>query len=298
MFAPVRGGSMSLMQMGTLVGFGGLGFILADGVDRFLATYDPSAAEVPKDKFTSNGTGTLANTLNIASAPGWERLGAGVVLAGLPAISAGYIKQPLVRASMQGLAIGAGINFVKTLWNGFLMPLLAPKDTGMASLQKSYVARLYPAEIAAEINRKQAMTAVSSSGSGALSGATETGVGDVGPFAVGGDSPYPDAAQALRMQAGVHDQYPSLQNQWGTGGPGSDYPTMAQAMRQQAGMAGSPIPGQPGVGWQPGPPSDVGPGPQAAPHKDPSCGCVGDIYSSFLGEPASDEPLYNTGASN
>jgi len=50
----------------------------------------------------------------------------------------------------------------------------------------------------------------------------------------------------------------------------------------------------PGVtGWQPGPPSDVGPGPQAEPHTDPSCGCIGDDnqYLGFVGDAQEESSL-------
>jgi len=166
------------------------------------------------------------------------------------------------------------------------MPLLVGKDTSPAALQKSYIARLYPAEVAAHINLaaqkgadgKQAPGPYSSTG--VLS--DQTGVGapaaDVGPFALAGDSPYPSAADALRREAGVHD-LPTVQNTWGTGGPGSDHPTLAQSMGTGYGN-----PGQPGMGaWQPGPPSDTGPGPKAQPHTDPSCGCIGDPTIGFAG---------------
>jgi hypothetical protein len=120
------------------------------------------------------------------------------------------------------------------------------------------------------------------------------GVGDVGPFAVGAESPYPDAAQALRREAGVRDQMPTVQNTWGTGGPGSDYPTTAQAMGTGA-PAGHGNPGQPGVSaWTPGPPSDVGPGPKAEPHTDPSCGCIGDDnqFLGFIGDGEEKDTLF------
>lgn len=299
-----RSGGLGYAELGLIAGFSGLGFVLADGLDRFLATYDPSGAEKPKDKFTSDGAGTLANTLNIASRPSLVRIGAGLAVVAAPAVGSVFIKKnPLVRASVQGLAIGAGINAFKTLWNSFVMPLLAPAEATLPNLQKSYVARLYPAEIAASINLKQSAgvgVPVSSAGSGALSG-VQTGVGDVGPFALAGDSPYPDASQAIRQNAGLHDQFPSLQNTWGTGGPGSDYPTAAQALRAGVSAPASyGNPGQPGVGWDPNPPSDIGPGPQAQPHKDTSCGCIGEAnpYLSFLGDKPNEEPFYNTGSGN
>jgi len=346
------------------LGAGGVGFVLADGLDRLLATYDPAASgEKPKDKFTSDGAGTLANSLNVGSAPGAGRIAAGVALTALPAVGAAVVEDPLGQAALEGLALGAGISVFKTLWNNVVMPLFIGKDDATpAGLQKSYIARLYPAEVAAKINRSGTppQTAVSSGGgAGALSGPPLLGMGsrDVGPFALAsaGDDQYPDASQALRRQAGVQD-FPSLENTWGTG----DYPTTAQALRRQTGavagviseaapevhpvqaghaaaeIATSPTPHvesalvragvdparaaqvapyvayrvllllspappapPPGVtGWQPGPPSDVGPGPQAEPHTDPSCGCIGDDnqYLGFVGDeaPASDfSPLWS-----
>lgn len=214
----------------------GLGFVLADGLDRLLSTYDPTATEKPKDKFTSDGAGTLANTLNVASSPGLMRIGVGIGMTAVPAIAAMYVEQPFIRSSLEGAAIGAGVSLFKTLWNNFLMPMLVGKDTSTAALQKSYIARLYPAEVAASINLRQTdsagaartpQMAVTSAGSGALSAPPA----DVGPF-------------ALAASAGG-DRLPTLQNVWGTGAqnipgmpPGiADLPTVAQALRQQAGMA-------------------------------------------------------------
>lgn len=269
---------MQAAQIAIALASGGVGFVLADGIDRWLATYDPSetdATKRPKDKFTSDGAGTLANTLNVASRPGFLRVGVGIGVTALPAVGAIFVENPLARASLEGATIGSGISLFKMLWNNFLMPMLVGKDTAPAQLQKSFIARLYPAEVAAHINMAQ-----KPSSAGTLSQqnggqpAAGVGAGDVGPFAVGAESPYPDAAQALRRQAGVQDQFPSVQNTWGTGGPGSDYPTAAQAMGT-------------GAPYMPGPPPGPGPGPQADPHTDPSCGCIGDPtvgFSAFLGD--------------
>ena len=281
------------MGIGTMVVAGlsgGLGFVFADGLDRFLATYNPSTTgEKPKDKFTSDGAGTLANSLNVASRPGLVRIGAGIGVTAVPAVGAMFVKNRYAKTALTGAAFGMGISAFKTIWNGLIMPLLRPKDATPAALQKSFIARLYPMEVSAALNRAAKQTAVSSSGSGALSGPP-----DVGPFALAGDSSYPDAAQAIRREAGIHGPggdagYPSVQNTWGTG----DYPTAQQAIYQKTGQVGAPAghgnPGQPGLSWQPGPPPGPGPGP-VDPGKDPSCGCAGADptarFTSFLGEAA------------
>jgi hypothetical protein len=277
-----RGASgMSAAQLTVAVVSSGLGFVLADALDRFLATYDPASPTKPTDKFTSDGTGTLANTLNVASSPHWTRIAAGVGMTALPAIASMY-GGPMVRSSLEGMAIGSGVKLFSLLWNNVLMPMLKPKDP--MAMQKSIIARLYPAEVAAALNmQSHTIAAPPGTAFGALSGAQETGVGapaDVGPFALSGDSPYADAAQALRQQAGVQDRYPSLENTWGTGGPGSDFPTAAQVM---TGTAAGPQPIATEVtSYTPGPPPGPGPGPQAAPHTDPACGCIGE-NNQFLG---------------
>jgi hypothetical protein len=244
---------MGAGELALAVASAGFGFIIADGVDRFIATYNPSSTEaLPKDKFTSNGNGTLANTLNVSSMPNWKRVVAGVGVTAVPTVGSMFVDNPYARSTLEGMAIGAGVNLLKTLWNNVFMPMLVGKDTSTPVLQKSYIARLYPAEVAAHINKASDQGAP-----GALSGPS----GDVGPFALAGDSPYPDAAEVLR--AGVSGDSP--------------YPTAAAALRRESGVQG----------WQPGPPSSPGPGPQAEPGTDPSCGCVGDPlagYSSFLGE--------------
>jgi hypothetical protein len=278
---------MSAGELAFGVLFGGIGFAAADALDRFLATYDPSAAERPKDKFTSDGTGTLANTLNIATRPGLVRLGAGTVITAAPAIGSMYIRHAGLRSSLQGMSIGAGVSLFKSIWNNFLMPMIIGKDTSPTTLQKSYIARLYPAEVAASINMKAIDAAKKagqtpamnvSSGSSGLSGA------DVGPHALAGDSPYPDAVQSLRRRAGVSDEmYPdaaeALRRRAGVGGP-SSYPDAAEALRKRA-----------GVGYEPAGPPEGGTGPQAEPHKDPACGCVGTPgarYAMFLGDEPSE----------
>jgi hypothetical protein len=287
------------MGMGEMVLMGvsgGFGFVLADGLDRFLATYNPSGATRPTDKFTSDGTGTLANTLNIASMPNWKRLVAGVGVTAVPAVGAMFVRNSYGRATLEGMAIGSGISAFRTLWNNIIMPMLIGKDTSAPALQKSYIARLYPAEVAASINKKANQSAVSSSGSGALSDGP-----DVGPFALADSSPYPDAATALgyglRGDSPYNDAASALRNATGVHGD-SPYMDAATALRHGVSApAGHGNPAQPGLSaWQPGPPSDVGPGPQAQPHKD--CGCVGDEYAGFLGDMSQEDTLYDAGPLN
>lgn len=273
---------MSMAEMGLAVLGGGFGFILADGLDRFVATYSPLAAKKPTDRFTSDGAGTLANTLNVAAMPDWKRAAAAVGMVVVPAGGAMLAKRhPYVRGTLEGVAVGAGINAFKLLWSNVIMPMLIGKDTTTPALQKSYIARLYPAETAARINRAAQKTG--SNAAGMLSD-NQTGVGDVGPFALSGDSPYLTADQALR--AGLSGDSPyetaasALRKQAGMGGD-SPYASAEQALRQRAGMGG----------YEPGPPAGPGPGPQATPHKDESCGCGDPMigFSSFLGdEPAAE----------
>lgn len=260
---------MGVGEMVLATASAGFGFILADGIDRLLATYNPSSTDAPpKDKFTSSGTGTLANTLNVASMPDWKRLVAGVGLTAAPAVGAMFT-DGYARSALEGAAIGAGVNFLKLLVHNVLMPMLVGKDTSAPALQKSYIARLYPAEVAAKINKTSSQPAP-----GALSGAQ-----DVGPFALGGDSPYPTAEQALRT--GVHGDspYPTTEQALRAGVSGdSPYPTAEQALR--AGVSA----------WEPSGPSTPGPGPQ---DNAADCGCVGGAdptigYSSFLGTPEED----------
>lgn len=194
----------------------GAGYLLADGIDRFLATYNPNGDKTPTDKFTSDGAGTLANTLNVASPPDLKRIGAlaGMIL--VPAFASAYMPNRFAKASLEGIAIGAGVKAFVTVWTNVIVPMLGPKkDADQAALKGSVIARLYPAEVAAKINLENQQTQASASGAGALSGATAT---DVGPFAgVGDSSPYPDTAQALRREAGL--SYPTVANTWGTGSP-------------------------------------------------------------------------------
>ncbi len=268
-YASRRSGGMGVGEMVLATASAGFGFILADGIDRLLATYNPSSTDAPpKDKFTSSGTGTLANTLNVASMPDWKRLVAGVGLTAAPAVGAMFT-DGYARSALEGAAIGAGVNFIKMLVNNVLMPMLIGKDTSAPALQKSYIARLYPAEVAAHINKASSQPAP-----GALSGAQ-----DVGPFALGGDSPYPTAEQALRAGVSGDSPYPTAEQALRSGVSGdSPYPTAAQALRKEAGVSA----------WEPSGPSTPGPGPQ---DNGADCGCVGDPtigYASFLGTPEED----------
>jgi hypothetical protein len=195
---------------------GGLGYAVADGVDRLLATYNPAgAAPTDKHKFTSDGAGTLANTLNVAASPGLARIAVGIGLTAAPAVASFYTKHPFLRHSFEGASIGAGISLFKTFWNNVVMGAwLGPKDTTTAALQHSTVARLYPAEVVAAANMRANQNHAAGVTFGALSGATgeapSVGVGapsnDVGPFALAGSSPYMDVSQALRCQAGLCDE--------------------------------------------------------------------------------------------
>jgi hypothetical protein len=239
------GAGAKIAQVAIAIVASGVGYILADGLDRFLATYDPSAAQKPKDKFTSDGAGTLANTLNIAQSPDLIRIGAGLGLTVVPAVGAAYIDHPLAKTALEGLAIGAGVKLFSTFWNNVVMgSWLKPKDQNVATLQKSIIARLYPAEVAAAFNLENTVTDAKGVIFGALSQGAQAGVGtppqqapigvgDVGPFALSAESPYPDAVQALRRATGVQDfptaaqamgtgaaAYQSVQNVWGTGGYG------------------------------------------------------------------------------
>jgi hypothetical protein len=282
-----RGMQMARLAIATISG--GLGFVIADGLDRLLATYDPAATEKPKDKFTSDGSGTLANTLNVAAAPGLVRLGAGLAAAAVPAVGAAFVVNPFLRSSLEGAAIGAGVNLFKTLWNNLLMPALGPKkDADQKTIQGSYIARLYPAEVAASINLASKKDAAGKMpegpypAAGVLSAQPGVGAPDVGPFALAADSPYPDAAQALRNAAGVQgpgNDYPTQQNVWGTG---QEYPTAAQAM----GTGGTGV-----AAWSPKDPPGVGPGPSARTSDEGAgCACLGDDnpFLGFIGDDVSD----------
>jgi len=283
----------SAMELGTAVLAGGLGFVLADGLDRFLATYDPSSTgERPKDKFTSDGAGTLANTLNIARMPGWVRAGASVGMVAVPAVGSSFIRNRTAKRALEGMALGAGVNAFKLLVNNVLLPMLIGKDTSAPALQKNVIARLYPAEVAAKINMDAQKGADGKTLPGPYNPAgVLSGNPDVGPFALSGDSPYPDAAQALRRAAGVGGDSPyasasdALRRAAGVSGD-SPYANVDQALRRAA-----------GVGYEPGPPAGQGPGPRAIPGEDSaSCGCIGegDQYSAFLGL-GSEEPLMKMG---
>src|SRR5580692_9773822 len=246
MFEARHGGrGMHVAELAVAIGTGSLAYILANGLDRWLATYNPEAANPPKHKFTSDGAGTLANTLNIASHPSWVRLGAGAGMAALPAVASMFTEHPLLRSSLEGAAVGASVQFIQLLWSNVLVPLFAPKDTSNDGLKKSFIARLYPTEVAAHINMKAQTTALTGGTATGLSGtpaadapAPAAGVGqpDVGPFALGGPSYYPSAVEALRAHAqaaGLNGGHES--NRLETGIGGYYYPSVQELWRQATG---------------------------------------------------------------
>lgn len=172
-------------ELGIEVGTAFAGFLLADTVDRFLATYNPSSAKKPgADKFTSDGAGTLGNALNVASPPDLLRWGALGAMALLPIGGSLFVKHKATRAAIEGVGIGAALKLVSTAWSSVLMPLLVGKDTSVPALQKSVVARLYPSEVSAVLNIKAGKAAVSSGGANSTAG-TLSGA-DAGPYALGG----------------------------------------------------------------------------------------------------------------
>jgi hypothetical protein len=210
---PGQSRSLHGSEFAATILFGGLGFVIADGIDRLLATYNPAGtAPTDKHKFTSDGAGTLANTLNVAASPSLARIAVGVVATAVPGIGSFYVKSPFVRHSLEGASVGAGISLFKTFWNNVVMgSWLGPKDTTTAALQHSHVARLYPAEVVAAANLRAGQDHAAGVTFGALSGANDQAAGlgapgDVGPFALAGSSPYMDVAQALRCQAGLCDE--------------------------------------------------------------------------------------------
>jgi hypothetical protein len=259
-------------QMGLEVGTAVAGFLIADGIDRFLSTYDPAAATKPANKFTSDGAGTLANALNVASPPDMWRYGALTALTLVPLGGSLFAKHPMVRAGAEGIGLGAGVKLLSTLWSHVLMPMLVGKDTGVPALQKSWIARLYPAEVSATLNIKSGKAAVSSGGAtstaGTLSGGSEqTGVGsarDAGPFALGerfgrgrehrdwvapSPWPMPAAPAAPAYDASFVDPAiptPSVQaawparwgehHRWGLRGVGDAVQDMTQTIAAQAGV--------------------------------------------------------------
>ena len=212
-------------MLGKLAAFTGAAassFLIVDWFDRLLATVEPGKQS--KDKFTSDGTGMLGNALNVASSPHLYRILNVVGSTLVPAVASVYVKNGYLRASLEGAAVGAGVKAISLFVTNVLVPMLAPKDD--AKLNSSHIARLYPAEVAAHLNMKAAKKDPSALDAtttpGALSGP------DVGPFAVGGSSPYPSAAQALRREAGMSgpEEYPSAIEalQAGVDGPGGYRP--------------------------------------------------------------------------
>ena len=186
---------MSGGQLALAIFASGLGFAMADFADRYLATYDPSAytaagSTLPTDRITG-GNGTLANTLNIAAPPSMIRLGAGLAITAAPLAASALVKDPLARAGLQGMGIGAGVNLFKLGWNAYVIGNLLKPAAGANPVQTSLLGlRLFPAEmIAAQNMAAQPQGGVNGQplspglGRPALPAPVGRPMGDVGPVA-------------------------------------------------------------------------------------------------------------------
>jgi len=155
---PLSGGELALAFV-----TGGIGFALTDLLDRYLATSATPPAGMP-------------NAVAVMTAPGLTRILAQAGFAALPFIGAYFVKQPMGRAALQGLGLGAGIHLVGQLIKSYVMAkALKDNDTGK---------RLYGDAIAA--NMLTAAAAGATGATGATGGATGATGGVHGlPFGLG-----------------------------------------------------------------------------------------------------------------
>jgi len=129
---------------------GVLGYVGADVLDRFLATHALAGTVTTGTQGGSLDTpaaGQVYNYQAVAAPMGIKRWGAGLGVAAVPIILAGFIKGPMARSSLQFFGIGA---LLRTLGKGAtdLMVMLTGKGaTGM---------RLYADEISASNAAKNA----------------------------------------------------------------------------------------------------------------------------------------------
>lgn len=123
---PLSGGELALGLV-----TGGLGYVLTDVLDRFMATKkdDPNNAAL------------------ILSTPSVGRMAAQAGLTALPFAAAYFVKQPMGRAALQGFGLGAGIHLVGQLVRTFVL--------GKMLKDKDYGKQLYPDVIVAEATTAQ-----------------------------------------------------------------------------------------------------------------------------------------------
>lgn len=248
---PFSGGELALAFIS-----GGIGFAVADFLDRYLATYDPSAyqtagATLPTDRFTG-GNGTQANTLNIASPPSMIRIGAGVGVTAAFFVGAKMSRGSMAKAALQGAGLGAGIKLFSTLWNAYVIGKLLKPAAGVNPLTTSVLGlRVYPAELTAQMN--------------------------LAASPVGGQSGQPFNPA---LQGAPRNRLPAPRaGQLGDVGPFAQQPA---ANAPPAGM----VPGAPAAGGS----TPSQPQPMPAPRRQPDgpcaprdCGCLGDQLPAFLG---------------
>src|SRR5579872_3102228 len=144
---PLTGGEL---VVGGITGV--LGYVGADVLDRFLATHALGGSATAGNQGGSLDTpaaGQVYNYQAVAAPMGIKRWGAGLGVAAVPIILAGFVKGPMARSSLQFFGIGA---LLRTLGKGAtdLMVMLTGKGaTGM---------RLYADEISASNAAKTAST--------------------------------------------------------------------------------------------------------------------------------------------
>jgi hypothetical protein len=180
---------MSGGELALAVISGGLGFVVADFIDRYMATYNPSTTTTAPANMFYGGTGTEANTLNLAMPPSITRIGIGAGVTLVLGLGAHVVKNGMGKAALQGATIGAAISLFRLVWNSYVMgKVLMPKATDQATLQASMGARLYPAEITAAQNLANSPQTLASPsglqpGLAAPPQLPQGRLGDVGPFA-------------------------------------------------------------------------------------------------------------------
>ena len=142
---PLTGGEL---VVGGITGV--LGYMAADSLDRYLATHALAASGVAAGQGGSLDTpaaGQVYNYQAVAAPMGIKRWGAGLGVAAVPILLAGFVRGPMTRSALQFFGIGA---LFKTLGKGAtdLMVMLTGKT--------AYGMRTYADEISASNAAKQA----------------------------------------------------------------------------------------------------------------------------------------------
>jgi hypothetical protein len=130
---PLSGGELVLVAL-----TGGLGFMLADFVGRYMSTTAVPAGQPANSLPAAGGTQVVPNDIATSAWPSWQSLAAQFGIAAVPGIAAAFVDSPWGRAALQGAMLGAGASIL----SGISKSLMAYMIGSTALGQQLYLAEV------------------------------------------------------------------------------------------------------------------------------------------------------------